>query len=146
MTPFVRFSVIGTIMFFALQLIGTKPVKGAPGGTQYTLTSGTDFTPVNAPGHPVGCPQACSTLYAITNPIYSPPGTVITSIQVASRTQHTPWHRCQVEIACGVEEFSDVNDHHRSCIGTRGCGVWRAWQAQGSQPGSEQDVINVTWQ
>lgn len=114
-----------------------------PGGSQYTLTSGTDYTYVG-PGQPVGCPQ-CKDLFYTTKAITSPAGTVITSIRVSDRSPKTNnhWYRCQVEVDCGVEEFSDVNVHNKSCIGTSACLVWRATDGR---EGSEQDVIDVQWQ
>ena len=112
------------------------------GGTQYTLTSGSDYTHYTV--GPVGCPD-CNDGFYTTKPITSPQGTTITSIQVVSRspTTNNHWYRCQVEVNCGMEEFSDVNQHNKSCIGTSACLVWRA--TDGSN-GNEQDVIDVKWQ
>lgn len=126
----------------AAMLLALSISRAQPGGTQYTLTSGTDYTHYTA--GPVGCPQ-CKDGFYTTKPISSPAGTKITSIRVTSRTPTTNnhWYRCQVEVNCGMEEFSDVNVHNKSCLGTSSCLVWRA--TDGSN-GNEQDVIDVQWQ
>jgi len=128
---------LATLIVVKISLIG-QPVDHA----QYVLTSGTDYTHIG-PGHPVGCPQ-CKDLFYGTQPLSSPPGTIITSIQVSDRTpkSNNHWYRCQVEVDCSVAEFSDVNEHNKSCVGTRSCIVWRATDGR---VGSEQDVIDVRW-
>jgi hypothetical protein len=138
MNYLLRFAVASIVLLFAI-----PTHSAAPGGTQYTLTSGTDYTYVGA-GKPVGCPQ-CKDLFFSTKPLSSPAGTTITSIVVTSRspTKNNHWYRCQREVDCATEEFSDVNVHNKSCIGTPACTVWRATDGR---VGSEQDVIDVRWQ
>ena len=72
--------------------------------------------------------RRCKDGFYSTKPITSPSGTTITSIRVVSRspTTNNHWYRCQVEVNCGVEEFSDVSVHNKSCLGTSSCLVWRA--------------------
>lgn len=125
----------------ALFMLSGIVFHAKPGGTQYTLTSGTDYTHYTV--GPVGCPD-CKDGFYTTKPISSPAGTTITSIRVVSRspTKNNHWYRCQVEVNCGMEEFSDVNVHNKSCVGTSACLVWRA--TDGSN-GNEQDVIDVEW-
>ena len=114
----------------------------AAGGTQYILTSGQDYTHYTV--GPLGCPDCKDGFYS-TKPIQSPPGTKIASITVVARTptSNNHWYRCQVEVPCGFEEFSDVTDYKKSCVGTAACLVWRATDGSTRM---EQDTINVTWQ
>ncbi|SPE43775.1 exported hypothetical protein [Candidatus Sulfotelmatobacter sp. SbA7] len=131
---------ITTVCAFVLLMASSS--TGQAGGTQITLTSGKDYT--HYTGGPVGCPQCKDGLYS-TNPITAPAGKKITSITVSDRNpkKNNHWYRCQVEVSCGTEEFSDVTTHNQSCIGTSACLVWRA--TDGSN-GNEYDVINVKWQ
>ena len=108
------------------------------GVTQYTLVSGayTHYTV-----GPLGCPNCKDGFYYR---IDSPPGTVITNITIIDRQPHdnNHWYRCQAQINCGFEEFSDVNQYNKSCFGTPSCFVWRA--TDGSN-GNETDVVDVSW-
>jgi hypothetical protein len=122
----------------AFMLAVSYPVLA--GVTQYTLTSGS-YTHYTV--GPVGCPNCKDGFFYR---IDAPAGTTITNITVASRWAPDPnnnhWYRCQVQVACGFEEFSDVNHHDQSCFGRSSCLVWRA--TDGST-GNENDVINVFW-
>jgi hypothetical protein len=137
MMKLIRIGVVISAACFVLSISAA-----APGGTQYTLTSGRDYTH-DAGNSPTGCPQ-CKDLFYSTKPITSPSGTVITSITVVDRTpkKNNHWYRCQVEVNCGVEEFADVNQRNKTCIGTNACVVYRA--TDGSEK-TEQDVIDVRW-
>ena len=134
---------LGLSAVFMVFLFSLPAPSAAPGGTQYTLTSGSDYTHDKG-NSPTGCPQ-CKDLFYSTKPITSPAGTVITSITVVDRTpkKNNHWYRCQIEVNCGVEEFADVNQRNKSCIGTNACIVYRA--TDGSTK-NEQDVIDVRWQ
>jgi hypothetical protein len=140
----VEMNVLPKTILLAFALSATIPTVVAQdtGGTQFTLTAGTDYTFLG-PGHPVDCPQ-CKSLFYATHLLNAPAGMVISSITVVDRKPdvNNHWKRCQIEVSCGVEEFSDANEHNKSCVGTPSCMVWRATDAAA---GKEYDVINVRW-
>jgi hypothetical protein len=111
------------------------------GNTQYTLASG-QYTHYTI--GPLGCPKLCKDGFYFR--IDAPVGKVITKISIVDRTPHSNnhWYRCQAEIPCGFEEFSDVTPgkYNVSCYGTPSCLVWRA--TDGSN-GNEQDILDVQW-
>jgi hypothetical protein len=131
-------SAIGTIasLFFAL----TAMAFAQAGSQNYTLSAAGDYAYVG-PGQPVGCPQCKDLFYAV---LHSPTGTKITSIVVVARrpTKNNHWYRCQLEVECGVQEFSDANQHNQSCVGTSTCIVWRATDSKSNQ----EDDIKITYQ
>lgn len=123
----------------SLLLMSSLPSLAQAGSQTYTL-SATIYTYVG-PGQPVGCPQCKDLFYTI---LHAPAGTKITNVQILDRRPHTNnhWYRCQAEVQCGVQEFSDVNQHNQSCIGTSACVVWRATDSKSNQ----EDDIKLTWQ
>jgi hypothetical protein len=133
-------NVVALITVTATLMIAGTPVVMAQAGSQtYTLSAGT-YTYVG-PGQPVGCPQCKDLFYTM---LHSPAGTKITKVEILDRRPHVNnhWYRCQAEVDCGVQEFSDVNQHSQSCIGTSACVVWRATDSRGNQ----EDDVRITWQ
>jgi hypothetical protein len=126
------------IASFVVILTGLSTAQA--GSQTYTLSAARDYTHVG-PGQPVGCPQCKDLFYA---ELRAPRGTKITKIEILDRRPHqnNHWYRCQAEVQCGVQEFSDVNQHNQSCIGTSACIVWRATDSKQNQ----EDDIKITWQ
>ncbi len=123
-----------------------RPAPWAPvAGSETFILGKADFTH-SVPGQPVDCPpvgKKCKDLFISTKPLSSPPGTLITAVEVISRrpTNNNHWFRCQAETICGKPEFSDVADHRKSCIGTSACAVWRA----GDDRAGGEDTIRISW-
>ena len=114
-------------------------------GSQKYVLSGDAYTEVGRGGEPVDCPPIgnhCKNLFYSTKPLSSPKGTIITAVDILLRKpgQNNHWYRCEVEASCGVAEFSDLEHHDQSCIGSSSCLVWRATDgARG------EDTIRVSW-
>jgi hypothetical protein len=135
MSIFFKMAALSAVAFFAF-----VSHSAAPGSQTYTLSATRDYTHMAGP---MGCPD-CKDLFYTTVALSSPAGTQITSVEILDRRPHqnNHWYRCEKEVQCGVQEFSDATQHNKSCIGTSACIVWRATDSQSNQ----EDDIRLTWQ
>jgi hypothetical protein len=137
------------VFLFAIALtIGLVGSAAAQTGSATFVLSSNDYAHIG-PGQPVDCPSGkCKDLFYSTRALSAPAGKTITSVEIISRIpadqKQNHWYRCGGAVSCGsVAEFSDLNDHARSCIGTPACMVWRATDGR---TGGEIDTIRITWQ
>jgi hypothetical protein len=116
-------------------------IRGQSGSQVFTLQRAAHFKFVHGD---VDCPN-CKDLFRTINPIAVPTGAHITRVDLIARrpTDNNHWYRCQQQSKCGVQEFSDVNDPFKSCIGTPALHVWRATD---DGVGNVEDDIQVWWE